>query len=95
MIDYKEIIDAWKTSFNPTELETELAEKRLNICLGCDYRKEILKGIKWSAICGDCGCPINKKIFSKNFNPCTQKKWKEVDSKYIKPIPNKNKNTVI
>ena len=66
MFDYKEIFEAWKISFNPTPIQEELAEKRLNICLGCEYRKEVLKGVKWSAYCGDCGCPINKKIFSKN-----------------------------
>jgi hypothetical protein len=94
-INYKEIFDAWKTSFNPTEIEEELAQKRLDVCLGCDYRKEVLKGIKWSAYCGDCGCPINKKVFSKNYNPCTQKKWKNVDSEYITPIDDKNKKTLM
>jgi hypothetical protein len=95
MINYKEIFEAWKTSFNPTSQQEELAENRLKICLGCDYRKEILKGIKWSAYCGDCGCPLNKKIFSRNFNSCTQKKWFDVDSKYMEPIPDKDKNTLI
>ena len=48
MIDYKEIFDAWKISFNPTLIQEELAGKRFNVCLGCDYRKEVLKGVKWS-----------------------------------------------
>lgn len=95
MIDYKEIFESWKTSFNPTETQEELAQKRLNVCLGCDFRKELLQGIKWSAYCGDCGCPINKKIFSKNFNTCTQKKWFDIDSEYIEPIPYKDLNTLI
>lgn len=95
MIDYKEIFESWKVSFNPSVEQEELAKKRLNVCLGCDYRKEILKGLKWSAYCGDCGCPINKKVFSKNFNPCTQKKWLDVDLEHIKPIPNKDLNTLI
>jgi hypothetical protein len=95
MIDYKEIFESWKTSFNPTEMQEELAQKRLNVCLGCDFRKELLQGVKWSAYCGDCGCPINKKIFSKNFNTCTQKKWFDVDSVYIEPIPDKDLNTLI
>jgi hypothetical protein len=94
-IDYKEIFDAWKTSFNPTEVQEELAQKRLNICLNCEYRKEVLKGIEWSAYCNDCGCPINKKIFSKNYNPCTQRKWKDVDSEYMQPIPDKIKKTLM
>ncbi len=95
MIDYKEIFEAWKTSFNPTPKQEELAEKRLNVCLGCDYRKEVLRGVKWSAYCGDCGCPLNKKVFSKNFNPCTKGYWEEVDLDYITPVKNKNKSTLI
>ena len=95
MIDYKEIFEAWKISFKPTVKQEELAIKRLKVCLGCDFRKEVLKGIQWSAYCGDCGCPLNKKVFSKNFNPCTQKKWKDVDADYMTPIDDKNKNTLI
>lgn len=95
MIDYKEIFEAWKTSFNPTPEQEELAEKRLEVCLGCEYRKEVLKGIKWSAYCGDCGCPLNKKVFSKKFNPCTKEFWKDVDSKYLEPIPSKKNKTMI
>jgi hypothetical protein len=94
-IDYKEIFDAWKTSFKPTQIQEELAQKRLNVCLGCNFRKEVLKGIEWSAYCDDCGCPINKKVFSKLFNPCTQRKWKDVDSEYITPIDDKNKKTLL
>jgi hypothetical protein len=95
MIDYKEIFDAWKVASNPTPIQEELAEKRLNVCLGCDYRKEVLKGVKWSAYCSDCGCPLNKKVFSKNFNPCSQKKWKEVDSDYLKEVYDKENKTLI
>jgi hypothetical protein len=94
-INYKEIFDAWKTSLKPSEIQEELAQKRLDVCLGCDYRKEVLKGIKWSAYCSDCGCPINKKVFSKNFNPCTKGYWGEVDSDYITPLKNKDNNTLI
>lgn len=95
MIDYKEIFESWKTSFKPTPEQEELAQKRLSVCLDCEYRKEVLKGINWSAYCGHCGCPINKKVFSKNYNPCTKKKWKDVDSEYITPIQDKNDNTLI
>ncbi len=95
MIDYKEIFESWKVSFNPTPEQEELAEKRLNVCLTCDYRREVLKGVKWSAYCNHCGCPINKKVFSKNFNACTKKKWFDVDSEYMEPIPIKDSNTII
>lgn len=95
MIDYKEIFDSWKNSFNPTAAQEELAQKRLDVCLNCDFRKEALKGVKWSAYCGDCGCPLNKKVFSKKYNPCTKGYFKDVDLGYIKPQPSKDKNTLI
>jgi hypothetical protein len=95
MINYKEIFDAWKASINPTPLESELAQNRLNVCLGCEYRKELLKGVKWSAICGQCGCPLDKKVFSKLYNPCTKKKWKDVDSQYLTIIEDKDNTTLI
>lgn len=95
MIDYKEIFEAWKVSFNPTPEQEELAQKRLNVCLGCEYRKEVLKGIKWSAYCGDCGCPINKKVFSKQFNPCTKGFWEDIDSQHMKPQPKKETKTLL
>lgn len=95
MINYEEIFNAWKQSFNPTEEQEELAQKRLDICLNCEYRREVLKRVKWSAYCGDCGCPLNKKVFSKFYNPCTQKKWGEVDSMYMEETPTKDKNSLI
>ncbi len=95
MIDYKEIFEAWKISFNPSIEQENLAQERLQICLGCDYRKEVLKGVKWSAYCSDCGCPLNKKVFSKFYNACTQKKWGTVDQNYIDLLPTKDKKSII
>ena len=95
IIDYKEIFEAWKTSIKPTPEREELAQKRLDVCLGCNYRKEVLKGVKWSAYCEDCGCPINKKIFSQIFNACTQKKWGDVDSEYLDMTTDKKKKSII
>ena len=51
MIDYKEIFEAWKVSFNPTPEQEVLAQKRLNVCLGCEFRKEVLKVTK---ACSGC-----------------------------------------
>jgi len=95
MIDYKEIFKAWKASFKPTTTQEELAKKRLSICLGCEHRKEVLKGVEWSAVCGKCGCPLNKKVFSQNFSPCPMGKWEIVDSQYIKSLESKKKNSLI
>jgi hypothetical protein len=95
IINYEEIFKAWKASINPTPKQEEHAQKRLDICLGCDFRKEVLKGVKWSAYCGDCGCPINKKIFSSIFSACTQNKWRDVDSEYLDELPDKVKKSII
>lgn len=95
MIDYKEIFEAWKISRNPTPLEEELAQKRLNVCSTCEYKTELIKGLKWSALCTDCNCPLNKKAYTKIYNACTQKKWNEVDFDYLTEIPDKNENTLI
>jgi hypothetical protein len=95
MINYKEIFDAWKISIKPSAKQEELAKKRLDVCITCDYRKEVLKGVTWSAFCDDCGCPLNKKIFSTKYNACTQKKWKNVDSEYLEEIDDKKNETLI
>ena len=94
-INYKEIFDAWKISLSPTKDQQELAELRLGVCLGCDYRKEMIKGLKWSLLCRECGCPLNKKVFSTTYNACGLKKWGEIDSNYLEPLEIKNKNTLI
>jgi hypothetical protein len=95
MIDYTEIFDAWLKSINPTKKQQELAQKRLDIGMGCEYRREVLKGVKWSAYCGDCGCPLSKKVFSDIFNACTKKKWENVDRGYLELKPNKEDKTLI
>ena len=94
-INYKEIFDAWKISRNPTINQEELAKLRLDVCLGCEFRKEIVKGLKWSALCGKCGCPLSKKVFSPNYNACPEKLWGEIDSNYLEPLKTKNKSTLI
>lgn len=82
MINYKEIFNAWKTSFNPTPLQRELAEKRLNVCIGCEFKKDVIKNKEWSSICGSCGCPLSKKIFTSQTKSCPLSKWDIVDMEY-------------
>jgi hypothetical protein len=93
--NYREIFDAWITSFKPNEIEKKLSEERLEICLKCEFRKEIIKKNNWSSYCNRCGCPINKKIFSKLFNPCPEKLWDEVDKKYGINLEHKDGKTLI
>lgn len=79
MINFKEIFIAWKTSLRPSEFQAKVAKDRLNICTKCDFKKEIFEKREWSAICGKCGCPLEKKIFSQEISPCPMGYWKEVD----------------
>ena len=94
-INYKEIFDAWIISYNPTPKQEELAKLRLEVCLGCEFRKETIKGLKWSALCGKCGCPLNKKVFSTNYNACPVKKWENTDFGYIEPTEDKTNKTLM
>ena len=79
--DLKTITQSWFDSYFGTELQKQLAEQRLEVCKTCPSRKELLKNQEWSVICNQCGCPLNKKIFSKKIKECPLDKWKEVDSK--------------
>lgn len=82
-MNFKEIIEAWVIANNPTELQLELAEKRNTICDTCPSKKTITKKLKIGVVCGECGCPIPKKIFTNSYNPCPLEKWKEVDDDYF------------
>lgn len=76
----KQIIQAWVISFNPTKRERELAEARGEICKGCSSNK--INRFK-QHYCGECGCPIGKKIFTDEFNACDLDKWKEIDKPFF------------
>lgn len=92
---YKEIVDAWKISYNPTEIQLSIANDRLEICDGCEHNTEVKLGITTFNKCDACGCPISKKIFTSTFNPCPKGKWKDVDFKYDELIKPKQNNTLI
>lgn len=94
-INYKEIFDAWLIARNPTPEQKQLAEKRYAICSDCEFRKPLIKNNKWSEICKECGCPLNKKIFTRIYNACPLKKWEESDSQILIKINDKDKNTII
>jgi hypothetical protein len=89
-MNFKQIIEAWSISNNPNERQLKLAELRGRICDDCDSKNSILKKIPF---CTECGCPLSKKIFTNDFNPCPLKKWKEVDDKYFNPT--KQKKTLV
>ena len=101
MFDFKEIFDAWVTSFNPTDEQRHHAADRARICRGdgvidrCEEYTEVIEKKKWSAYCNGCGCPIDKKIFSGKINPCPLEKWEEIDKKYNTYIGIKHKKTIL
>jgi len=87
-MNIKTIIEAWIIAYNPTSEQIKLAEIRGSFCNQCEEKKPIIGVI----ICGACGCPIAKKVFTNAYNPCPLKKWKEVDREYFKI---KEKKTLI
>ena len=82
-MDFLKISKAWITSYNPTEKQKELAEKRYSICDSCPSKVKALLGYYK---CNECGCPIQKKIFSDTYNDCPLKKWESVDTEYFPPM---------
>lgn len=69
----KEIILSWTTRINPTELQKNLAEKRLEICMACENWRE--KPIEH---CFLCKCVTSAKVFSPlGKEACPEKKWEE------------------
>lgn len=72
-MDFKTIIRAWINAVNPTEEQQHIAESRLEICDLCDKNKRWKKTKLF--YCSECGCPINKKIFSPIGNHCPLLKW--------------------
>lgn len=91
----KEIIGAWMTSFNPTEEQKELAEKRYEICLGCEYYGES-RPIIGDEYCKECLCPLQRKIFTQKLNDsCRIGKWEEVERQYREDKLKKNKYKII
>lgn len=91
MDELKTIINAWITSINPNEEEKNLATLRREICDSCPSNKETLKGNRWSAKCTMCGCPISKKVYTKEFNACPSGKWEDVDLKFFDKTFKKHK----
>ena len=68
----KEIILSYSAKFNPTEEQKKIAEKRLEICMGCEFCVQ-------SALiyyCDKCGCFTSAKVFSPvGADACPEKKW--------------------
>jgi hypothetical protein len=73
-----EIAISWISAANPTEEQQLIAEKRIAICETCEYsRYSSTLNLHY---CGDCGCPLNKKIYSPmpNEEACEKGFWKNI-----------------
>ena len=68
----KEIAISWWRAENPTKEQSIIAQNRLSICMECDSRNE---SVVFGFVCGKCGCPLGKKIFSPDVNGCPLGKW--------------------
>jgi hypothetical protein len=95
MINIKDIFNSWTKMVNPNEVELLRAKDRLDVCLGCEFKKQLLKNKEWSLYCGECGCPLEGKIYSSVINPCPKNKWEDVDKKYLSNNTYKNKSTLL
>lgn len=77
MIKLVEIAKAWITAANPSEMEKAKAEQRIQVCQACPSQR-INESLNYH-YCGECGCPLDKKIFSPlpGKDACPLKKWPE------------------
>lgn len=90
-LNIKKIVNAWVTSFNPSEDEKQLAEKRLTVCNTCEFKG---KNILLVDTCTKCGCPLSKKIFtSLDYTTCPLGKWDDLDREF--KISKKDKYKII
>jgi hypothetical protein len=85
-----EIFKSWVIAAKPSKEQEDLAVKRHNICLGCKF---ITNSVIFNTKCGQCGCPISKKIFSPQKGACPIGKWDIVDG--VNEIKNIKKNKSI
>jgi hypothetical protein len=94
-INFIEILNAWITSYNPTDTQKELAQKRLEICMEpCEFKKDLLKKKQLVSICGPCGCPIGKKIYTDRYGTCPLHKWEIVENDYKSQLMIKQKTII-
>jgi hypothetical protein len=75
----KIIIQAWITAANHTPEEKKLADSRMAVCNTCEFRVKYF--INAFSVCGKCGCPLSKKVFTDPRLPaedkCPEQKWEK------------------
>ena len=77
MLKIVEIAKAWIAAANPTPEQQAIAEYRAATCDKCPHRNYVTAINTF--VCGKCGCPLSKKIFSPLPGPqaCPDKRWEQ------------------
>jgi hypothetical protein len=83
MNKFREIIEAWRIKWNPTETQKLLSDKRLEICKTCPSAKSLVQDSKFWMLCGECGCPLDAKTHSPIKGACPLGKWNEVENELL------------
>ena len=71
----KEIFNAYKVMVDPTHEQAEIAAQRLETCNSCEFMRDVDLGFGMVKICGQCGCVLKAKSFSKEKTACPENKW--------------------
>jgi hypothetical protein len=72
-----EIFKSWVAATNPTSDQQAIAQYRANVCDSCEKKTHVV-AIN-SFVCGACGCPLSKKVFSPKpgKEACPLAKWEK------------------
>lgn len=70
-LNLKDIVNGWYNHL--TNQNQEVASKRLNICLPCEFNSTP-KELKISSTCNKCGCFLKAKAANKS-SKCPIEKW--------------------
>ena len=94
MIDVRDILNSWITSFKPSDSQKTLAQARFSVCNACPSKKSVKRPLGFTLFCNECGCPIKAKVFSEAINPCPLKKWEDIDKNHNLNTRIKKTNTL-
>jgi hypothetical protein len=77
MLKLVEIAKAWIAAANPTPEQQRIANHRIAVCNQCPNKKPLEQFDTY--VCGMCGCPLDKKIFSPLLGEqaCPDKRWEQ------------------
>ena len=77
MLKVVEIAKAWIAAANPTPEQLKIAEYRASVCSKCPHNT--YTAMVDMHVCGKCGCPLKKKIFSPlpGQEACPDKRWEQ------------------